>query len=365
MLNSEALEKSLSVDQLRSGYEFDLDPSCIAQEPAESRDGSRLLSVSREDAGSSDLLFTDLPDLLGPSDLIVVNDTRVIPARLRGHREHTGGRVEILLVEPRGDGTWAALVRPSAKLKQGARVRLEAAGPSDSRGAPVVVIGSQLPDGRREVRAIGWDLGELAQTFGEMPLPPYIDRSDGARSEDALRYQTLFATELGAVAAPTAGLHFSEAVLARLDERGIERASVTLHVGPGTFQPVRCDRLAEHVMHTERYQVPVATAQKIQECEARGGRVLAIGTTVCRTLESWHRMGRPHDGAMRKTSLFLRPGHSANMRLSLLTNFHLPSSTLVMLVASFLGRERTLGLYRQAAEKGYRFFSYGDAMLIL
>jgi S-adenosylmethionine:tRNA ribosyltransferase-isomerase len=352
-------------DELLSSYQFDLPEHAIAQQPTERRDGSRLLRVVRSEQGSRDLAFTDLADLLSPGDLVVVNNTQVLPARLSARKEASGGRVELLLIEPLSEGSWAALVRPSSRVRPGTRVVLERRGHLSTEVGPTLVVGDVLENGTRIVTADQMDILDAAASWGEMPLPPYIHREGGPIGADLERYQTVFAAVPGAVAAPTAGLHFSDAVLSRLRDKGVELSSVTLHVGPGTFQPVRSEYIAEHAMHSESYCVSLATADSIAACEARGGRILAVGTTVCRSLESWHRAGRPRDGKTRSTDLFLRPGHEARLQLSLLTNFHLPESTLLMLVASFLGRQRTLSLYRQAVEKGYRFFSYGDAMLIL
>jgi S-adenosylmethionine:tRNA ribosyltransferase-isomerase len=323
-----------------------------------------MLCVDRDAGTNQDRAFTDLCEFLSSGDLIVVNDTEVLPARLTARKVDSGGRVEVLLVEPVATAAWRALVRPSSRVKPGTRVALERRGATDPAG-PVLVIGEVLEDGSRLVSCDEHDLSDLAVAWGEMPLPPYIDRSDGPHGPDLERYQTLFAATPGAVAAPTAGLHFSEPILERLRDQGVKLATVTLHVGPGTFQPVRSELIGDHAMHSERYCVPPSTAVLIKQCQGRGGRILAVGTTVCRSLESWHREGRPDDGKIRSTALFLRPGHGAELELSLLTNFHLPGSTLLMLVASFLGRDLALSLYRQAAEKGYRFFSYGDSMLIL
>ncbi len=356
-----------TVDELLTSYHFDLPSRLIAQQPCSRRDASRLLSCSRHDGSCNDQQFSQLADLLERGDLLVVNDTRVIQARLCARKEHSGGAVEILLIEALTDGSWSALVRPSSRVRPGTRVVLQRRGIDSvsAKPAPVLRVGEVRPDGSREIHSEGADLAELANFWGEMPLPPYIDRSGGPRSEDDERYQTIFARESGAVAAPTAGLHFSPAVLDSLRDRGIDVACVTLHVGPGTFTPVRNEQLSEHVMHSERYCVPADTAARIEQCETEGGRVVAVGTTACRSLESWHRLGRPSDGQWRTTDLFLRPGHGPSMNMALLTNFHLPGSTLLMLVAAFLGRETTLHLYGSAAEKGYRFYSYGDAMLIL
>lgn len=361
----EPISAGAAADELLSEYHFDLPQDSIAQVPSEHRDGSRLLSCWRNDGSCRDLEFSQLADQLEPGDLVVVNDTRVLAARLFARKESSGGRVEVLLIEPRADDSWAALVRPSAKVPPGSRVVVERRGEGGSDAAPVLVLGEVLPNGSRAVRCGEADPGELAGRWGEMPLPPYIDRSAAPMREDSERYQTIFARDLGAVAAPTAGLHFTPQTLSSLRERGIQVASITLHVGPGTFQPVRSEQLSDHVMHNERYCVPAETARRISQCQSRDGRIVAVGTTTCRSLESWHRLGRPADGLWRTTDLFLRPGYGPTMDLGLLTNFHLPCSSLVMLVAAFMGRENTLHLYRRAAEKGYRFYSYGDAMLIL
>jgi len=360
-----AADTKTSDDELLAGYGFDLPKGAIAQHPCVDRDGSRLLHYSRRNGDAAERDFTELPELLNSGDLVIINDTRVLAARLCARKESSGGRVEVLLLEPRADRSWAALVRPSAKLRPGSRVVLERRGGEGSEAGAVLVIGEVLPDGSRAVRGEDADPGDLASLWGEMPLPPYIDRSAAPLREDSERYQTIFARDLGAVAAPTAGLHFTPQTLASLAERGIQVASITLHVGAGTFQPVRSEYLADHVMHNERYCVPAETAALISQCQSAGGRIVAVGTTACRSLESWHRLGRPADGLWRTTDLFLRPGFGPAMDLPLLSNFHPPRSSLVMLVAAFIGREKTLHLYRRAVEKGYRFYSYGDAMLIL
>lgn len=347
-------------DQLVASYAFDLPREAIAQTPPPCRHEARLMVVDEEVRHRR---VADLPDLLEPGDLLVVNDTRVLPARLFAQKE-SGGAVQILLLRPLGDGGWEAMVKPSAKTKAGATVRLR----RRLTGAvgPVLRVGGPVGEGTRRVEGVdGVDVDEaLLTAWGEPPLPPYIDRSE-PQPEDRMRYQTVFAAHPGAVAAPTAGLHFSEELLARLRAREIQVENVTLHVGPGTFRPVRCDTLEDHAMHEEAYCVPPQTARAVEEAEARGARIVAVGTTSCRSLEAWHRAGRPQDGTWRKTDLFLHPGAPPQLALALLTNFHLPGSTLVMLVASFLGRERCLALYRDALSAGYRFYSYGDATLLL
>jgi S-adenosylmethionine:tRNA ribosyltransferase-isomerase len=343
-------------DALVASYSFQLDPARIAQEPPARRGDSRLMVIDRGDDRVRHLRFSDLPGVLDPSDLLILNDTRVLPARLTG-RKPTGGLVEILLLEPLSGGAWTALVRPSSRVKPGTVVTLERRGGGET--GPSVVVGVPVGEGTRRIDGVDRD---VCLTWGEMPLPPYIDRSDGPRDADRSRYQTVYAEHEGSVAAPTAGLHFSSELLARLDERGVARAPVTLHVGLGTFQPLRGDRLDDAGLHAEPWRLPPATAEAI---DARSGRLVAVGTTGCRVLESWHRAGRPTDGVSRSTDLFLHPGDPPTLPMSLLTNFHLPGSSLVTLVAAFLGRQRTLDLYRQAIDLDYRFYSYGDAMLIL
>lgn len=349
-----------SPDLLLSSYDFALPASSIAQVPAERRDGSRLLVARRDGAGHEGRAFTDLTSLLSPGDLLVVNDTKVLPARLTARRD-TGGAVRLLALAPQADG-WRCMVKPSAKVKPGESITL--VDRATDEAGPRIVVGEVLDGGARLVRAEDGDLPSLMERWGEMPLPPYIERA-APDAADRERYQTLFAAHEGAVAAPTAGLHFTPDILAALAARDISHACVTLHVGAGTFAPVRVEELDRHAMHTEPYAVPPATAEAIAATEARGGRIVCVGTTSARSLESWHRAGRPTDGALRPTDLFLHPGDPPTLDFALLTNFHLPKSTLVVLVASILGRERTLALYRHAVDAGYRFFSYGDACLFL
>ena len=350
---------SLPRDELVASYSFDLPRAAIAQRPPARRHDARLMVV---DAGVRHMGVSDLPDLLEPGDLLVVNNTRVLPVRLFARKE-TGGLVQILLVHPRPDGGWRAMVKPSAKTRAGARVRLLRRGTGEL--GPTLVVGEAEGEGTRRVFGAGVDLDEpLLAAWGEPPLPPYIERSE-PQPADRERYQTVFAAHPGAVAAPTAGLHFSAELIEALRARGVHTAELTLHVGPGTFQPVRCETVSGHAMHEEVYRVPPAAACAVEEAEARGSRIVAVGTTSCRSLEAWHRAGRPHDGVWRTTDLFLHPGAPTQLALCLLTNFHLPGSTLLMLVASFLGRERCLALYREALAAGYRFYSYGDATLLL
>ena len=346
-------------DDQVSAYSFHLRPESIAQHPSERRGESRLLVVRREEGDVEHARFRDLPRFLSPNDLLVANDTRVLAARLHGNKQGTGGAVEVLALHPLGNNdTWAALVRPSAKVKPGTQVDLRRR--TDQEVIATLTVGGFLDEGQREVVGITHELLELV---GEMPLPPYIDRE--LTPADRERYQTVYARERGAVAAPTAGLHFTLEVLTDLQARGIDFGRVTLHVGAGTFQPVRTARLSDHPMHSERFTVSAEVAQQVADCQARGGRLVAVGTTSCRSLETWHRIGQPIDGGERESSLFLHPSDPPQLPMSLLTNFHLPQSTLLMLVSAFLGRQRTLRLYETAQQEGYRFYSYGDAMLIL
>jgi S-adenosylmethionine:tRNA ribosyltransferase-isomerase len=339
-----------------SDFDFQLPEALIAQAPASPRDASRLLVLPRQ-GGIAHHAFSDLPSLLRAGDLVVFNDTRVIPARLVGQKAGTGGKAELLLLEPLAGemgARWRALGQASKALRPGTQLRF---------GALEAIVEAALGEGFYEVRLDreGAELEAALARVGRIPLPPYIQREAGA--DDAERYQTIYARSPGSAAAPTAGLHFSPGVLAALEARGVERASVTLHVGPGTFLPFRVEALDEHRMHEERYEVPEATARAWAACRARGGRVVAVGTTAVRTLESAWSGGRLATGAGR-TSLFIRPGYRFQTVDLLVTNFHLPRSTLLVLVCAFGGRERVLAAYRAAVLEQYRFFSYGDAMLV-
>jgi S-adenosylmethionine:tRNA ribosyltransferase-isomerase len=358
-----------------SDFEYELPPELIAQTPAERRDASRLMVLSRgQGAGSREirghvpshaspltphplthLTFSDLPQLVAPNDVVVVNDSRVIPARLLGKRAG-GGRAEVLLVAREDGGTWRALVRPGSRIRAGNVLRLD----GDDR----IEVVAHLPEGLRRVRLMGpGGEDDVLARRGRIPLPPYIERDPTA--EDVERYQTVYADAPGSVAAPTAGLHFTPELLAAIEARGATLARLTLHVGPGTFRPVTANDPAAHHLDPEWYVVPPETARAIAAARARGGAVWAVGTTVTRTLES---CAEP-DGSLREgfgwTSLFIRPGHTFRVVDHLVTNFHLPRSTLLMLVAAFAGREAVLAAYREAVAQRYRFYSYGDAMAIL
>ena len=296
-----------------------------------------------------DRTFRDLPTLLRAGDLLVFNDTRVVKARLFGEKP-SGGKLELLIERVLPDGTVAAHMKVSKKPPPGTVLRM-------AGGFDAELLG-RWPDAQGPLfhLRLSGEAYELMAAHGHVPLPPYITHGDTA--EDAARYQTVFARSPGAVAAPTAALHFDEALLAQLDARGVQRAAVTLHVGAGTFQPVKTETLAEHVMHRERYHVPPETAQAIADCRARGGRVVAVGTTSVRTLESWAASGE----ASGDTGIFITPGFEFKVVHALITNFHLPRSTLMMLVSAFAGYDRIMALYCHAIAQRYRFFSYGDAM---
>jgi S-adenosylmethionine:tRNA ribosyltransferase-isomerase len=336
----------------RNSFHFELPSELIAQSPLPRRSDSRLLQLSPSTGHLNDRRFRELPGLLNRGDLLVFNDTRVIPARLFGRKE-SGGRVEILLERLLNDGECLAQLRVSKALRNGAAIVLE-------DGSRLLMTGR---DGSFfHLRLEGGGLAAKVQALGHMPLPPYIARAD--TPDDAERYQTVYASRPGAVAAPTAGLHFDQELLDALDERGIERARVTLHVGAGTFQPVRVDNIEDHLMHAEYLEVSGATCAAVERTRRRGGRVVAVGTTAVRALETAAQGGelRPFAGDSR---IFIYPGYQFRVIDGLVTNFHLPESTLLMLVCALAGTERTLAAYRHAVAERYRFFSYGDAMLIL
>jgi S-adenosylmethionine:tRNA ribosyltransferase-isomerase len=336
----------------KSDFHYDLPPELIAQAPLPERSASRLLVV---DAGADrfeDRRFTDLVEYLRPGDLLVFNDTRVLPARLFGHKE-SGGAVEILIERLTGAHEARVQLGVSKKPKAGGRIVL-----ADGSTAEVLGRDGEFFQLRFESAE---PLEKLLLRLGRMPLPPYIERN--ADRADDERYQTVFAREAGAVAAPTAGLHFDAALLQKLGERGVEFGYVTLHVGAGTFQPVRAERIEDHAMHREWLNVGAELIERMRRTRERGGRVIAVGTTVVRALESSLRDGAPQPFAG-ETQIFIFPGYRITSVDALVTNFHLPESTLLMLVSAFAGRERMLAAYRHAVEQRYRFFSYGDAMLI-
>jgi S-adenosylmethionine:tRNA ribosyltransferase-isomerase len=359
-------------------FDFELPEAQIAQSPAPQRDASRLMVVDRKRQTWTHSTFRELPRHLRAGDLLVVNDAKVIPARLLGTKAATGGKVELLVVRPAAPAgspadtasvaanaleesadaqEWLCLGQASKGLKAGTRLAFE--------GGVEALVLEALGGGEIRVRFVeraGATLANLLERAGRLPLPPYITRPPTA--DDAARYQTVYAQRGGSVAAPTAGLHFTPELFDLLARQGVGRATVTLDVGPGTFLPVRDGDIAQHKMHSERFELPEGTAQAVEQTKAAGGRVVAVGTTVVRTLEaSTAESGRLVRGAG-ETRMFITPGFQFRQVDALLTNFHLPRSTLLMLVSAFLGREATLAAYREAVQTGYRFFSYGDAMLI-
>ncbi|MBT3066571.1 tRNA preQ1(34) S-adenosylmethionine ribosyltransferase-isomerase QueA [Rhodoferax sp. U11-2br] len=343
-----------------SDFDFQLPPELIAQHPAPERSGSRLLDG--RSASPVDRVFRDLPALLQPGDLMVFNDTQVMNARLFGEKP-TGGKLELLVERVLGGNQVAAHMRVSKKPEVGTTVALVSA-PGSQDHLSATLLG-RWPDEQGALfrfvlsNDAGDDPYTLMSRHGHVPLPPYITHTDS--EEDARRYQTVFAKNPGAVAAPTAALHFDEALLAQIDALGVQRAHVTLHVGAGTFQPVKTENLSEHQMHCEWYEVPAATQQAIADCRARGGRIVAVGTTTVRTLESWAQSGT----STGDTRIFITPGFDFKLVDALITNFHLPKSSLMMLVSAFAGYEHIMALYAHAITSGYRFFSYGDAMLLI
>ena len=345
-----------------SDFDFALPPELIAQHPTPERSASRLL----DGAGSLpiDRIFRDLPGLLRAGDLLVFNDTKVVKARLFGTKP-TGGQLELLVERMLQNHEIVAHMKVSKKPPVGQVLRMH--------GGYTATLLGRWPDAQGALfhLRLSDEPHALMEQHGHMPLPPYIERQqkdapDGADTqEDNERYQTVFAKHPGAAAAPTAALHFDDAVLAALDARGVQRASVTLHVGAGTFSPVKTERISEHVMHSEWYQIPQATLDAIAQCKARGGRVLAVGTTTVRTLESWAQPAAQGGGVTSgDTRIFITPGFEFQVVDLLITNFHLPKSTLMMLVSAFAGYEHIMALYQHAIAQRYRFFSYGDAMLL-
>lgn len=337
-------------------FDFSLPPDLIALEPPPERQSARLLTICRQSGAIEETTFSSLPELLSPFDLLVLNDTRVIPARLHGIKS-TGGRAEIFLVRRLigEEEQWEALLRSAKSLRPGSVISL-----------PEQVVATVKSTGENEVRIISFsgtdDFAAWLDRNGAVPLPPYIRRA--SKPFDRERYQTVFAREPGAVAAPTAGLHFTEQLLHRIREKQVEVAFITLHVGLGTFMPVRVEDPRKHRMHSERYSIPEGTVSAIARCRASGGRVIAVGTTVARTLE-YAAAGRMPMAGEGEADIFIYPGYEFKVVDALVTNFHLPESTLLMLVAAFAGRELVLDAYRLAVERKFRFYSYGDAMFII
>ena len=336
-----------------SDFNFELPQELIAQTPLERRDASRLMSLDKATGETGHYHFYDLPKFLNPGDCLVLNDSRVLPARLIGHRP-TGGVCEVLLLTDKGDGVWECLVRPGRKLRPGARV-------SFGEGELTADVEAELDDGKRLVRFHYQGIFlEVLERLGRMPLPPYIK----AELQDNERYQTVYSRVTGSAAAPTAGLHFTPELLEQIRGMGVRVCYVTLHVGLGTFRPVKAEDIQDHEMHAEFCAIPQETADIINQTKKEGGRVVCVGTTSCRTVESF----AGEDGTMSArsgwTSIFIYPGYRFKVLDALITNFHLPESTLIMLVSALAGREHVLAAYREAVEKRYRFFSFGDAMFI-
>jgi S-adenosylmethionine:tRNA ribosyltransferase-isomerase len=342
-------------------FDYEFSPELIAQRPADRRDGSRLLVLGRATGAVHHQRFADLPDLLRSGDLLVLNDTRVLPARLIGSKA-SGGRIELLLLEPLPGGDpaeWRCLLRAGRKPAPGARLAFEG-------GLAAVVLGRDDDTWQVRLEVGHGSVAEALERTGQLPLPPYIERPEGrATPDDRVRYQTVFARQPGAVAAPTAGLHFTPELFERLARTGIERAFLTLHVGAGSFLPLRGARVDDAVLPGERFEVPAAVAAAVAAARERGGRVVAVGTTVVRALEA----SAAEDGRVRagqgRCTLFIRPGYRFRAVDALITNFHLPRTTLLMLVCALAGRERVLEAYATARCAGYRFYSYGDAMLVV
>lgn len=358
-----------------SDFDYELPEELIAQQPLEQRDASRMLILNRETQTWTDSKFELLPDYVRAGDVVVVNNTRVFPARLIGQRDPSGGRVEVLLIREvdrevgrevdrevesaRGCSIWEALVRPAHRLKDGAQIRFGGSAlraevlESSTKGTRILKFTGDRP------------LEVLLDEEGQTPLPPYIRRPDGTSGDDEARYQTIYARERGAIAAPTAGLHFTPAVFDALRARGVRVAEVTLHVGYGTFEPVRVDEIEQHQVAAEFFQIDEETASVINEARARGGRVIAIGTTTTRALESAVNADGKIEAGPGEADLTIIPGFKFRVTDALLTNFHLPRSSLLLLVSAFAGREFTLAAYRHAVASRFRFYSYGDCMLIV
>lgn len=340
---------------LKSEFYYDLPEELIAQTPIEPRNYSRLMKINRQSGEIEHRHFYNLCDYLKKGDLLVMNDSRVLPARLYGIKEETGACVEFLLLEQKGDKLWEILVRPGKKAKPGARFSF-----GDGRLKAEII---ETVDGGNRIAKFECEgnFFTALEEVGQMPLPPYIKE----KLKDKERYQTVYSKELGSAAAPTAGLHFTKEMLAELENMGVKLAYVTLHVGLGTFRPVKEDNVLEHKMHSEHYHLPKETADLIKQTKAEGGRVIAVGTTSCRTLESVGTFFNDMDEHEGYTDIFIYPGYEFKVIDGLITNFHLPESTLIMLVSAFLGYEKTMNAYKIAVEEKYRFFSFGDAMLIV
>lgn len=336
-------------------FDFDLPEELIAQTPIEPRDASRLLILDKESGEIQHRHFYDIIDYLNPNDCLILNDSRVLPARIYGIKEGTGARVEFLLLAAKGDDVWEVLAGPGKRAKPGNRF-------SFGDGLMTAEVLEIIEDGNRLVKfSYQGNFYAVLDQIGQMPLPPYIKK----KLEDKERYQTVYSREVGSAAAPTAGLHFTKELLGKIREKGIKIGYVTLHVGLGTFRPVSVDKITDHKMHSEHYWLPQETADLINETKKNGGRVISVGTTSCRTIESVAKK----EGCIKEsdgfTDIFIYPGFQFKVLDGLITNFHLPESTLIMLVSALAGREHILNAYRIAVQEKYRFFSFGDAMLIV
>ena len=353
-LQNVLFHRETSKDMKTHDFYFDLPQELIAQTPIERRDASRLLVLDKETGAWEHRHFFDLPEYLHPGDCLILNDSRVLPARLLGQRLPGGGACEVLLLIDRGDKTWECLVRPGKKMRKGAKL-------SFGDGQLTAEVTEELPGGNRLVRFDYEGIFlEVLDRLGKMPLPPYIKEE----LQDRERYQTVYSKVVGSAAAPTAGLQFTKELLEKLQAMGVGIGYVTLHVGLGTFRPVKEDEITEHEMHSEYCVIPQETADLINRTRANGGRVICVGTTSCRTVESW----AEEDGTMQAsagwTNIFIYPGYRFKVTDALITNFHLPESTLIMLVSALAGREHILAAYEKAVRERYRFFSFGDAMFI-
>ena len=338
-----------------SDFNYQLPEELIAQTPLERRDGSRLMTLDRNTGAWEHHHFYELPDFLNPGDCLILNDSRVLPARLLGQRLPGGGACEVLLLIDRGEKTWECLVRPGRHMREGAKL-------SFGNGELTAEVTKVLPDGNRLVRFDYEGIFlEILEHLGKMPLPPYIKEE----LQDQERYQTVYSREVGSAAAPTAGLHFTKELLEKIREKGVNEAFVTLHVGLGTFRPVKAEEVTEHHMHSELCMMNTETANMLNETKRNGGRVICVGTTSCRTLESLVNDDGTFEAKSRWTDIFIYPGYTFKAMDGLITNFHLPESTLVMLVSAFAGREHVLNAYEEAVKQRYRFFSFGDAMCIV
>ena len=339
----------------RQDFYFELPEELIAQDPLKDRAGSRLLALDKETGEVSHHSFREIADYLEPGDCLVLNDTKVIPARLIGAKADTGGKIEVLLLKRREGNVWETLVKPGRKARPGTRI-------SFGEGILTGEITEIVDEGNRlicfEYEGI---FEEILDRLGQMPLPPYITH----QLEDKNRYQTVYAEHTGSAAAPTAGLQFTPELLEQIEKKGVDIAKVTLHVGLGTFRPVKADDILEHHMHSEFYQIDEEAAEKINRAKKNGGRVICVGTTSCRTIESAADKNGELKACSGWTDIFIYPGYQFRVLDSLITNFHLPESTLIMLVSALAGREHTLAAYEKAIQERYRFFSFGDAMLII